>query len=51
MIHYYKYAAIPDSPDFDITQVQAAGYELNTINEELQELLEDEDVTADNIGM
>ena len=47
---YCIYAAIPDSPDFDITQAQAAGYELNTKNEELQELLEDEDITADNIG-
>ena len=45
------YIATADSPDADTTQVQLADYELSTQNEELQELLEDEDVTVDNVGM
>jgi len=47
----YKYSAIADTPDCDATQVQAAGYELNMQNEEQQELVEDEDITIDNMGM
>ena len=48
---YIKYAAIVDTPDYDATQVQGAGYELNMQNEELQELVEDEDIPTDNMGM
>lgn len=42
--------AVTDSTDLDTPQVQVVGYEANTQNEELQDLLEDEDVAADNIG-
>lgn len=48
---YFKYIAITDSTDMDTTQIQVAGYELNAQNEELPELLEDEDIATDNIGM
>lgn len=49
-VHCHNRTATVDSLDSDTAQVQVAGYELNTQNEELQDLLEDDDMTADNIG-
>jgi len=46
----YIITAITDSPDVDTTNVQIASFDLDTQNEELQEILEDEDVSADNLG-